>query len=490
MKKLLNLVLVVALLLVGIVPVFAAGNGKITIANAENGKTYKIYEILKLESYNTEKGAYAYKATDAWKEFVESTTGKKYFVTDAQQGYVTWAKDAKVEELAVDAINYAKANPNKITAEASQTATADGELVFKNLDLGYYLVDSTMGALCGLTTTKPSAEIKEKNTPPEIKKEVKEDSGDYGESNTAQIGDVIEFRTTIYAKKGAENYKLIDNMTDGLTLDQNSIEVKVGEKVLVKNTDYTLETTEHRFTITFTKSYLDTITGNTTIVVTYKATLNENAIVGNITDKTYGKGNDNQTVLKYGDKHETKYDETRTYTFSFDLVKTDKDGFQLEDAHFALYYYKDVNGEKVKVYVNLHKVEEGKYRVALENETVENYIVVGRATIIGLDNETYYLEELKAPEGYNKLANDISVEIKDNNNLITGTENVTETKENETVIIGIKYTGGIQVVNTTGAELPSTGGFGTFMFILMGTLTVLACGILLTAKLRMSKISA
>ena len=53
MKKLLNLVLVVALLLVGIVPVFAAGNGKITIANAENGKTYKIYEILKLESYNT-----------------------------------------------------------------------------------------------------------------------------------------------------------------------------------------------------------------------------------------------------------------------------------------------------------------------------------------------------------------------------------------------------------------------------------------------------
>ena len=91
---------------------------------------------------------------------------------------------------------------------------------------------------------------------------------------------------------------------------------------------------------------------------------------------------------------------------------------------------------------------------------------------------------------FNKLANDISVEIKDNNNLITGTENVTETKENETVIIGIKYTGGVQVVNTTGAELPSTGGFGTFMFILMGTLTVLACGILLTAKLRMSKISA
>lgn len=489
MKKLLNLVLVVALLLVEIVPVFAAGNGKITITNAENGKTYKIYEILKLESYNTEKGAYAYKATTTWKPFVESTTGQKYFVTDAQ-GYVTWVENAKVEELAVDAINYAKANANTITADASQTATANGVLEFTDLKLGYYLVDSTMGALCGLTTTKPSAEIKEKNYSPTIEKEVKEDStGNYGESNTAQIGDVIEFRTTIHAKKGAENYRLIDDMTAGLTLDPTSIVVTVGDTALTVGEDYNLITSPNGFTITFTKSYLDTITEDTTIVVTYKATLNDKAVVGNV-EGEYGKGNDNKTILEYGDNHQTKYDETRTYTFSFDLVKTDKDGFQLSDAHFALYYYKEVNDEKVKVYVNLHKVEEGKYRVALENETVEDYIVVGRATIIGLDNETYYLEELKAPDGYNKLANDISVEIKDNNNLITGTENVTETKENETVIIGIKYTGGVQVVNTTGAELPSTGGFGTFMFILMGTLTVLACGILLTAKLRMSKISA
>lgn len=487
MKKLLNLVLVVALLLVGIVPVFAAGNGKITIANAENGKTYKIYEILKLESYNTEKGAYAYKATTTWESFVKSETGKKYFVTD-NQGYVTWVKDADVTKLAVDAINYAK--EHDIAATATKTAQKTGALEFTDLELGYYLVDSTMGALCGLTTTKPSAEIEEKNYPPTIEKEVKEDStGNYGESNTAQIGDVIEFRTTIHAKKGAENYRLIDDMTAGLTLDPTSIVVTVGNTTLTAGKDYNLITSPNGFTITFTKSYLDTITEDTTIVVTYKATLNDKAVVGNV-EGEYGKGNDNKTILEYGDNHRTEYDETRTYTFSFDLVKTDKDGFQLEDAHFALYYYKDVNGEKVKVYVNLHKVEEGKYRVALENETVENYIVVGRATIIGLDNETYYLEELKAPEGYNKLANDISVEIKDNNNLITGTENVTETKENETVIIGIKYTGGIQVVNTTGAELPSTGGFGTFMFILMGTLTVLACGILLTAKLRMSKISA
>ena len=481
MKKLLNLVLVVALLLVGIVPVFAAGNGKITITNAENGKTYKIYEILYLESYNTEKGAYAYKATNTWKSFVESETGKKYFVTDAQ-GYVTWVKDANVTKLAEDAINYAKANANIITADASQTATADGALVFENLRLGYYLVDSTMGALCGLTTTKPEAQIIEKNTPPTIKKEVKEDSADYGKSNTAQIGDVIEFRTTIYAKKGAENYKLIDNMTDGLTLDQNSIEVKVGEKVLVKNTDYTLETTEHGFTITFTKSYLDTITRNTTIVVTYNATLNDKAVVGKV-EGEYGKGNDNKTILEYGDNHKTEYDETRTYTFSFDLVKTDSNKIQLEGAEFIL-----LDTDKNKIPVVKVADKDNTYRVALDGETGVN-IVAGHVTIEGLDVDTYYLREVKQPDGYNKLANDIEVKMTANNNPAT-TESEEVVKEGVTTITITYVDGGIQVINTTGAELPSTGGFGTFMFILMGTLTVLACGILLTAKLRMSKISA
>jgi hypothetical protein len=482
MKKLLNLVLVVALLLVGIVPVFAAGNGKITITNAENGKTYKIYEILYLESYNTEKGAYAYKATNTWKSFVESETGKKYFVTDAQ-GYVTWVKDANVTKLAEDAINYAKANANIITADASQTATADGALVFENLGLGYYLVDSTMGALCGLTTTKPEAQIIEKNTPPTIKKEVKEDStSTYGESNTAQVGDVIEFRTAIYAKKGAENYKLIDNMTDGLTLDQNSIEVKVGEKVLVKNTDYTLETTEHGFTITFTKSYLDTITEDTTIVVTYKATLNDKAVVGKV-EGEYGKGNDNKTILEYGDNHKTEYDETRTYTFSFDLVKTDSNKIQLEGAEFIL-----LDTDKNKIPVVKVAGKDNTYRIALDGETGVN-IVAGHVTIEGLDVDTYYLREVKQPDGYNKLANDIEVKMTANNNPAT-TESEEVVKEGVTTITITYVDGGIQVINTTGAVLPSTGGFGTFMFILMGTLTVLACGILLTAKLRMSKISA
>lgn len=480
MKKLLNVLLVALLLLVGMTPVFAlSGSGKITISNAEAGKTYKIYEILSLESYNAEKNAYAYKATDKWNDFVTSETGKKYFKTD-DQGYVTWVGNVDAASLAKDAISYAKAN--NIAEEQSKTTQSTGSLEFTVTDLGYYLVDSTLGALCNLTTTKPNAEIKEKNTPPTIKKEVKEDSTSlYGEENTAQIGDVIDFKTTIYAKKGAENYILTDEMTAGLTLDSTSIVVVSGTKNLTVDTDYKLTTTTNGFKIEFTKTYLDSITANTEIVVTYQAKLNANAVVGNVTDTNYGKGNDNRTILDYGDNHKTEYDQTRTYTFSFDLVKTDEKNIQLENAEFDLL---DKNKKKISVVKVTGK--SNTYRVALTGEEGVS-IVAGHVTIEGLDVDTYFLKETKQPDGYNKLANLVTVNMS-NANKPAKTEDI---KNEDEVIINIKYIeGGVQVINHNGTELPSTGGFGTFMFVFIGTLTVLACGILLVTKFRMKKLSA
>lgn len=479
MKKLFNL-LVAFVLFVGIVPVFADTTGKITITNAANGKEYKVYEILHLESYDNAKKAYAYKATSTWESFVKSQTS--YFIVDAQ-GYVTWKDGASAADLAKIAIEYAKNNTN-IEPTATKTATADGNLVFDNLDLGYYLVDSSMGALCGLTTTKPEASINEKNTIPTITKEVKEDSSsNYGKTNTAQIGDVIDFRTTVTAGNGAENYVIHDTMTSGLTLLTDTIVVKVNGTTVSASTDtaktYTVTATSNGFTIEFDNTYSKSFTGSTKIVVEYQAKLNENAIVGKVADSE--SGNDNDTYLSYGVGHETSHDKTRTYTFSFDLVKTDINGNQLEGAEFILL---DVN--KVAIPVVKVGTTGNTYRVALTGETGVN-IVVGRATIEGLDSDKYYLKEVKQPAGYNILASDVEVIIGDSNNSITNTEEVTNNDGN---VVTINYTGGVQVINTTGAELPSTGSFGTFMFVFMGTLTVLVCGILLVTKFRMSKISA
>ena len=275
---------------------YAATNdnsGSITINDAEPGHTYNAYQVLVLESYDAKAGAYSYKANTKWADWLKTQT--QYVAIDAQ-GYVTWKEGADVAAFAKTAIAYAEAN--NITAAGTQTAPAASEgqrystVKFENLNLGYYLVNTTAGTLCSLDTTTPNVVMKEKNDLPGIVKEVKEDStGDWGDKNTAEIGDTVEFKTTITAKAGAESYVLHDVMSKGLTLNADSIKVQVGGSDL-DAANYTVKKTgltdECDFEIEFAQNYLDTITADTSIVVTYTAVVNENAEVfnGSNTNKT------------------------------------------------------------------------------------------------------------------------------------------------------------------------------------------------------------
>ena len=273
------------------------------------GHTYKAYQIFVLESYNTaadENGAYAYKANSVWEPWLKQQT--QYVNIDAQ-GYVTWGQNTDAAAFAKAAL--AHAEEAKIQPTATQTAPAPAPgaqystVTFRDLNLGYYLVDTTLGTLCSLDTTAPSVEMFEKNEPPHINKQVKEDStGNWGDENTAEIGDTVEFKTTISAKKGAESYVLHDAMSAGLTLDPDSITVANLTKGNDANSgNYHVVTTgltdDCTFEVHFHQSYLDTITTDTNIVVTYKAVLNEKAVVS--TDD-----NPNGTKLEYGDENNTK----------------------------------------------------------------------------------------------------------------------------------------------------------------------------------------
>lgn len=243
-KKFASLLLALVMIFALAITAFAAGtNGQITISDPVTGQTYNAYLMFELESYNTESGAYAYKITEAWREFVTTGAGKDYFTIDSQD-YVTLKDGVTVADDSEAAAAIAKAAVAYATSKSltpAATLPKDGSYTATGLTLGYYVVDSSLGALCGLTTTKPSATIREKNEVPTPDKTVKEDStGNYGDSNTAQIGDTVEFKTVIHAKKGAQNYKLHDQMEAGLTLNQNSITVKVGETTLTKDSDYTV----------------------------------------------------------------------------------------------------------------------------------------------------------------------------------------------------------------------------------------------------------
>ena len=249
----------------------SADKGQITITNAVPKQTYTIYQILELESFSDkttkDTGNYAYKATSKWKSFVESPTGKTYLETD-DSGYVTWKKKADPAAFAKEALDYAKKQTTSI-AERSEDApdatvgNTTSTVTFGNLSLGYYLVDSSVGALCSLDTTAKEVEIQEKNGVPSVEKKVQEDSkigatDEYGESNTADIGQTVNFQTTITAQPGAQNYVLHDRMSEGLTFDKID-SVKVGDTPLAVNTDYVTESESTgdgcTFHITFTPTY-------------------------------------------------------------------------------------------------------------------------------------------------------------------------------------------------------------------------------------------
>ena len=474
MKKLVNILLVLAMVL-GMIPTmvnaeksYNTNDGKITINPAKENQVYKIYEVLKLESFDSDKGAkgaYAYKATEAWKTFINSAGIKGVYVNVDAQGYVTWvpAKDneAGAAEFAAKALAYAKDETNNIAATATKESGNNTTVEFTGLNLGYYLVDSSLGALCGLTTTDKEVTIHEKNTAGDMKKEVKIDAVNYGESNTASIGDTIEYKIVVKIGKGAETYTLTDLLDESLTLKDNSISV-TAPNVTDFATINTTATNDYTFKVVIEGSKL---AEGTEVTITYKAVLNEKA----------EKVNNNKATLVYGNNNKIEK-ETKTYTYEFDLIKTDSSNVLLDGAKFKL-YDAATGGNEIKVIL----IDEANhiYRVATKAENAAEAITVtdGKATIFGLGNGTYYLEETKQPEGYNKLASRVEVKVENADNKAT-----TETADNV-----IKYVrGGVRVINYNGTVLPTTGGLGTTLFITIGSLVALMAAVVLVTNKRMA----
>lgn len=472
------------------------GEGKIKINNAIPGQTYKIYKILELESYDSTTGNYAYKVTPEWKNFVDGD-GNAYLKRVDGTDYVNWVGDATdkgahVKEFAKNAIAYVKkANSPVITYKEKKAPDASAgkatlTVTFDSLPLGYYLVDSSVGSLCGLDTTAKEVTIEEKNGVPSVDKKVSStETRNYDTSNTASIGDTVYFKTTITAQPGAQNYVLHDKMTEGLTFDQNSVNVSLHKNAqntdrdLSKTTDYSVETTNLEstdpkctFHVNFIPTFCDSLEANDIITVTYSATLNANAVIGNDANT-----NTNKTLLSYGDSQKTTEVTTNTKTFKMDVFKytenrtdkTKKDG--LADAVFTLKKGGEtntINFVKEKSDENIGDI----YRVANTGDANIKTNKSGKFTIQGLGAGTYYLTETKQPAGYNKLSTPVTVVIdKDGKVKVKNGDDYDEVNR-------------VDVENKTGTVLPSTGGMGTTMIYLIGGALVLGSGVVLATKRR------
>lgn len=438
----------------------AGGEASITIDNAAQGQTYTIYKLF--DATVDGNGAISYKVPTG-----KNFTGNDFFSVD---------KSGNV--LAKDNINVSsdafKTWAAGFGTEVKSSKAEDNTLVFSNLTYGYYYVKSSLGTTITVDSTNPNATIKDKNTtnpniPNDGAKKIVVNGATTSET-TAKIGDVIDykiaFNATNYVTTSATDSKLITKYTivdtpSDLEINQSTVKVTVDKKEVTVTPTYG---TDGKMTIELAWVKAD---GKTTIynspakvVVTYKATVKAGAQDGTASNSAKISYTTAAGETPIPDLNQNP--DPKVYTYQFTLNKTSKeDGSDtLTGAEFKLYDAAS-GGNEIKVVKNT----DGTYRVAEAGENGQ-VIEAGKVVIKGLkgDNTKYYLEEIKAPNGYNIL---------------------TERKE---VSISSTATNTSNVVNKKGAELPSTGSFGTTMFYIAGSVLLLAAFVYMISKRRMNNI--
>lgn len=480
MKRFVALFAALALVLAMAAPAFAdegtgtatPETGTITINNAVKDVTYKFYRIMEIETHTDDEPytGVIYKTNTEWKDFVSENQWKTYFTVNTDDTVTVLRKEADNSDFAKKFAEEAAKVASGKTVDYSVQAT--GSKVVQEVELGYYLVVPDGWAdvnpvVCSLGTTNPNATINEKNSDTTTEKKIMENDVPKS-TNSASIGDTVNYKTTITVKDGdPKNYVLHDKMT-GLDFNADSVKITVSNgstsKELTATTDYDVKTPTDgcTFHIEFKANVLKP---NDVVEVTYSAKVAASAAIGD-------SGNTNETHLVYGDNKHTTSSETKTYVWSFDVHKYTGENTALAGAKFKVWnsnksataYFKYDATKKVYKFAGWTAVEGAED----EFTTPDN----GNIAFEGLDSGTYYLEEIEAPKGYNKLTKTIEVKIAD--------------KTGEITVDNASISGTtVKVENKAGTTLPGTGGIGTTIFYLIGGGLMVAAAVLLIAKKRM-----
>lgn len=431
---------------------------------------------------------------DKWNDFVNNS---RDYLDINKDGYVTFVagKDSPegAREFALKAMDYAKKNKIDATATATASEGKDTDITvkFENLSLGYYLVESSVGTACSIDTAHPNMEVRDKHDAPSVSKKIIDGSGvsgnitENGAKNSVNIGDTVAYEVTINVKPNAKKYVLHDKMDDHLQFgmvsdahaylkdEKNDSKNNPGLKL---TQDFVVNTnTDHgcafdiSFTDAFYKKYEEAInSGNLNkITFTYLATVKNDAPIDTAMPNT--------AYLTYGEHSKTEEVKTNTYTWGIPVFKyTSNAGAKeaLAGAKFILSTDSNFSEGNVLNFTNTGNT----YRYAStggNNELVS--AEDGMININGLKSGTYYLKETKAPDGYNLLKTPIKIVV--TGDAVTG-KPVIKVDNNGTATVVKK----VEVQNNKGSLLPSTGGMGTTLIYVVGSILVLASGIVLFSK--------
>lgn len=415
-----------------------------------------------------------------------------------------------------------------------------------DLAAGYYLLKDVTPGTPGkdaalsrnILKVVQNVEVNPKAVHPTVDKKIGTDISKGVAANEATIGDKVPFviASKVPQMQGYTKYFFVlnDSMSAGLTYNKD-LAIKIGDTTLAADAyDVTYDDTANTMKIVIKNfiNYKDKVGKD--IVVTYSATLNENA---NLTQD----GNTNTVKLTYSNNPNVDYEgvnepegtdpvgvtpEHVTVTYSTQLQLTKVDGkdnnVKLEDVEFQItgtsiktavskgeYFKQDAAGtyyqlkdgtftetdpntetgsRYVSTTVKYKKVEDATEQTNMQKVTARGTTDAnGLITFKGLGAGTYYITELKTKSGYNLLTAPITVEIKATIDETLGTKSCTWTA----TVNGEKATFAddmvkLTVKNNKGSVLPITGGIGTTIFYVIGGLLVCGAVVMAITKKKLS----
>ena len=469
-----------------------------TPAQDLNGQTinlYKLFDVTESKSGETTNYAYTVNTAEGYKGALVSVLGSSITAESKDEEFAKAVFDigAKDSEEVQDFANKftAHALTNSLVATATSGKIAEAKktsYTFNNLAAGYYLVYVTGGKEIQsslVTVDETTNTVNLKTEAPSIEKTANKE--------TVNIGDVVTYTvkgsipdTTGY---GQYQYIINDELSNGLDFVNNETGAALEEGATTVNVTVAFEagvTGAGTAPVTATldaankrKMSLDLsawVRDNQTnkgkkFTVTYYAKVNKDAVV---TEK-------NKAQLKYGNKPgettTTTPSEAKTPTYPLDILKkkAGTDGATLEKlagAKFRLYSSEaDANANDELKAIKVSPVVAGNYVVdptstTTEFESVEEITEAGyNLRVNGLAEGTYYLVETKAPDGFNKLTAPVVIKITKSADTEVNNWTISKdgTVENDKII---------DIENSTGSLLPSTGGRGTIVFAVVAALLV------------------
>ena len=487
MKKIMALMLAAIMMMAMSVTTFAAETKCSLTVNAKGGQDlkgqtinlYKLFDVT--ESGEAPNKNYAYTVNTQYKDTLARVLGIGADSKDEEFAKKVADKATNIQQFANTFTTEALKNNLTATETSGKIAESTTSHEFTGLNAGYYLVYVTGGKEIQsslVTVDADTTTVNLKTEAPSINKTADKD--------TAEIGQVVKYTVTgtIPDTTGYDQYQYIihDTLSKGLDFvndatgtacEGNSVKVTVA---FTGATDAsTAPTTATIDTKNSKKMSLDLsawVKENKTnkgkeFTVTYYAKVNKDAVV---TEK-------NQAQLEYGNNPgnttTTTPSEVKTPTYPLDILKIKQGGTEkLAGAKFRLYSSEaDAKANDESKAIKVSPVVAGNYVVDPESTTTEFESVKSiegkgyNLHVNGLAEGTYYLVETKAPDGFNKLTAPVTITITKSTD--AEVNNWTISKDNT-----VEKDKVIDIANSTGSLLPSTGGRGAIAFAVIAALLV------------------